>query len=489
MNDVFNVIRGRVKNKADLDNVLEELKLFQDSSDTGVLRDVSSRLFPYEKRYIEHYKGDCDVLICTVGMRESPIILSLLAVMPKTAVLLHTEGSLKTIERIVTDQSVIESGMKLEMVMIDEVDAAKNYRILKEDVLPRTLNRRVRIDPTGGRKIMGTAVGAFAFFFRIPMIYLHAEEKMGVSVPFSGSIRDIDNPFEYFGDIDMKMLKDNFDHGYFGAAFEVCEKLSETVHDAALFTKIGLIRELTEVYSDWDGFVHSRYYKSKKERESSTYLAKRLESIVSRCDRLGFKLLNSKDAERNISFLKALEDNWECRSNITDRFRLIDVYMNANRRAEQGLFDDATARMYRCFEICATLLLEKEGISNLSRIDYESFAQRHDMDVLSIKKRFKELSGFDEPRSPPGLNDQMVLLQIINNPAGKIYAGMNESADKGESIRDKRNRSILAHGTSPISKEDYLSFERETTKIVIVTLGNATFKTLCEQATFPKLMV
>lgn len=111
------------------------------------------------------------------------------------------------------------------------------------------------------------------------------------------------------------------------------------------------------------------------------------------------------------------------------------------------------------------------------------------MDVLSIKKRFKELSGFDEPRSPPGLNDQMVLLQIINNPAGKIYAGMNESADKGESIRDKRNRSILAHGTSPISKEDYLSFERETTKIVIVTLGNATFKTLCEQATFPKLMV
>lgn len=489
MKSIISDIRKKVPDSNDQKQIIEKLDLFNGTSTRDVLSMVSSELFPYEKRYIVPFNAVTDILICTVGMRENPIILSILAVRPKTVILLHTEGSRKTVDSIVNDEDIIKLRTKFETVLIDEVDAAKNFDIFKKEVLPITENKRVRIDPTGGRKIMGTAVGAFAFFYRIPMIYLHAEEKMGISIPFSGNIRNIDNPYEYFGDVDMKLLKDNFDHGYFEAAIETCEKLIGTVRDIGLHSKLLIIKQLAEVYRDWNVFMHSRYYSKPKDREDSTYLAQRLEKIVFECDRFGLRLFEQEDVQKNISFLQGLESGWKCKSNIVDSFRLIDLFMNAGRRAEQGLFDDATARLYRCIEMCANMELEKEGISNLIKIDYEVFAQEHEMDKDSLMSKFHELSGFDEPQSPPGLNDQMFLLQVINNPVGKVYAFMTNSNESGDSIRDKRNRSILAHGTNPIRKEDYEPFERETQKMLISTLGYNDFRQLSEQAIFPKLLI
>lgn len=61
--------------------------------------------------------------------------------------------------------------------------------------------------------------------------------------------------------------------------------------------------------------------------------------------------------------------------------------------------------------------------------------------------------------------------------------------EMSESARDKRNRSILAHGTSPITKEDYLSIERYVKRIMILTIEESEFRTNTKQAAFPKLMI
>lgn len=493
MDNAASEIKKRVNCAEDQKQILEKVKLFEESKDRNELTAISKELFPYEKKYMPCYTGDCDVLICTVGMREAPIILSVLAVKPRKCILLHTKGSLQTVEMIENDVNIKELGVGFERVEIDEVDAAKNYEIMKKQVLKRLGDMsKVRVDPTGGRKIMGTAVGAVAFYFRIPMVYLHAEEKAGISVPFTGSMRDIKNPYEHYGDIDMQLLKYNFDHGYFNSALEICNQLLRTVHDRDIYVKLGFIEKLTEIYLNWNGFVHSQYYKDPKKREEFTYLARRLEAVKNDCSRLDFELIKKEDMEKNIAFLKALEDGWQNKSNIVDVPRLVDIYMNARRRAEQELYDDATARLYRCIEMCGTLLLEKEGIKNVSKItekDYIEFAAKHGMDYDTLISKFKELSGFERPAEKPGLNDQMVLLQIVNNQAARIYAEMNNPEIKGESARDKRNRSILAHGTNPITKEDYLSIEKYVRQIIILTIGDSEFKTNVEQATFPKLMI
>ena len=180
MKDYKKNIKKRVDNDVDRQVVLTALEKFYATSDRSELKGLGDELFPYEKKYIQRYEGDCDTLICTVGMQKAPIILSFIALQPKRGILLHTVGSEKTADEVMDDNVVASLDVRFEKVEIDEVDAAINYRILKDKVLKMLLGGEIRVDPTGGRKIMGTSVGAFAFFFRIPMIYLHAEEKMGI---------------------------------------------------------------------------------------------------------------------------------------------------------------------------------------------------------------------------------------------------------------------------------------------------------------------
>ena len=82
----------------------------------------------------------------------------------------------------------------------------------------------------------------------------------------------------------------------------------------------------------------------------------------------------------------------------------------------------------------------------------------------------------------------MVLLSLTDNQVAKIYFDLKKSTD-AESIMDKRNRSILAHGTNPITKKDYESMELKVRSMIIMTMGKEAFKRLETQAVFPKIMI
>ncbi|RSD33281.1 TIGR02710 family CRISPR-associated CARF protein [Methanohalophilus sp. WG1-DM] len=483
-------IENRVNDSTDCQYVLDRISDFENSDDRTQLVSISKELFSYEKKYFPEYTGNCDVLICTVGMREAPIILSQISVKPKRSILLHTEGSEHVADKIQADPDIKKLNIEFKKIEIDDLDAAHNYNVLKNEVLPQIGNRQnVRIDPTAGRKIMGTAVGSFAFFYRIPMIYLHAEEKMGISVPFTGKICDIENPYDYYGDVDMQILKANFDNGYFDAAAEVCEQLRGKVRDLALGKKLDLLQDFIQVYCDWDRFLHSSFASSAKERKDESYLSDRLKSICADCKRYGIRLVREDDLRQNIEFLEEIENHWKPGTNIVDKFRIVDIFKNAQRRAIQGKYDDATARLYRCLEMCAALLMEKEGVCDINKIDYEKFAADHGMTKEDLFARFKEISNFDSPRSPPGLNDIMTILQVINVPSAHMYGRMNSSDENGENLRDKRNRSLLAHGTNPITREDYNVLFNGTEKIIASTLGKKQFKQLARRSDIPKLLI
>ena len=99
-------IEKRVKDSTDRQYVLEKVSDFENSDDRTQLVSISKELFPYEKKYLPEYKGNCDVLICTVGMREAPIIFSLISVKPKKSILLHTQGSENVADKVL-DLSLI----------------------------------------------------------------------------------------------------------------------------------------------------------------------------------------------------------------------------------------------------------------------------------------------------------------------------------------------------------------------------------------------
>ena len=266
------------------------------------------------------YGKECNILITTVGMREAPIIFSFLALRPKKGILLHTPQSEKTADKVINDHTIASLGIKFKKVEIDEIDAAKNFQILKDQVLSRVKNvSDVFVDPTGGRKVMGASVATFSFFYRIPMVYLHAEEKMSIPVPFSGIIREIANPYDYYGDIELSMLKRHFDRYDFDAALELCGRLEATVNDSNLCLKLQKIAKLIEIYKDWDSFLHSTHFQGNpsKEEIARTRLADRLEELYRKeIKRFGYTLANEKTLEDNIEFLKQLQENWANKKNI-----------------------------------------------------------------------------------------------------------------------------------------------------------------------------
>ncbi|CAI8771703.1 TIGR02710 family CRISPR-associated CARF protein [Methylocaldum szegediense] len=121
--------------------------------------------------------------------------------------------------------------------------------------------------------------------------------------------------------------------------------------------------------------------------------------------------------------------------------RLLDLYRNAERRAAQGRYDDAVARIYRLLEWTAQWLL------------------RRDFGV--------DTSAVPEDFVPPGL-------ELSRTRDGKLQAGLfaawelvgtkldSEAAhfirEERESLRHHvhaRNNSILAHGFTPIGREHW----------------------------------
>lgn len=496
MNNVVSEIKKRVQCKEDQQFILDKIKRFEESKDRNELEGISKELFAYEKKHMPLYTGDCDVLICTVGMREAPIILSVLATKPQKCILLHTKGSLPTVDRIEVDPNLMELDVDFERVEIDEVDAAENYEIMKTQVLKRLGNmRNVRMDPTGGRKIMGTAVGAFAFFFRIPMVYLHAEEKMGINVPFTGRIRDIDNPYVYFGDIELGLVKKSFDNCDFNMALEICGELRITVRDNDIYTLLEIIQDIAVVYRDWDMFMHSKHFGDPKIRKEYVRLSSGLENAMNKIDRfrrnLKSNIVDQELLQKNIDFLKMLESGWKDKKNICDKYRLVDMYLNAGRRAFQNRYDDATARLYRCMEMCSTIELEKYGLDDPAEPNYKVFADKLNMDLSVISSKFEEEMGRVLP-TRLALGDQMIMLGFTsNNIVANLYKRMaaEKKADKSnpDSLMEKRNRSILAHGTNPISREDYEQIESNVVSMINAAIGKEEFNNLSKQAKFPKL--
>jgi CRISPR-associated protein (TIGR02710 family) len=462
---------------------LSLVDIFFGTDNPNERRKISHDLFLYEKKCMLENPMKCDVLIMSVGMQKEPVILSIISTRPKRVFLLHTDGSRTTAEKVMDDPDITSMDVEFKTVEIDEVDVAYNYRLLKDIVNELDGNERVLVDPTGGRKTMGAILGTFAFFFRIPMIYLRAEEIDNTVVPFTGVVCEIENPYTYYGDIELSILKKHFDNYAFDAAIVICDELLNTVKDMALHTKFQIIKEFIELYRDWDAFFHSRHYVNKAEREESANMARRLSDILNvKVNRFGLDFVDKSVVEGNIEFLDRIEQNWRPGMNLCDKFRLVDLLCNADRRAEQGKFDDAAARLYRCLEMCSTVKLEELGLKDVANPDYQVFADANGLSMDIIAKAFNT----DGKWLPEmlALNQQMTLLGLVNEPIVSIYKGMQEGRD---SLMNRRNRSVLAHGTNSIIQRDYDLFRSRTMSIIIKTIGKGEFNVLSDKAMFPKL--
>lgn len=455
----------------------ELLEEFDHTEDWARLKEICTLLAPDEEKFVRLLNRDfidrhheCDVLVSNVGFSPQPIILMTLALRPQKLFLLHTggkkpnrpPGSLKDAE-FIRDNAAIHHlmGEQVYLFEVSEDDTEYNYALYKREIYPHCTDNTC-IDPTGGRKIMSIALATFAFQYRIKMVYVLGHQKKGLIKPFTEKFEIVKDLFEYYGDPSLQLIQDLFNRRNYSAALEAVKKLSETVRNGAIAKKLDVLDRLIQTYLEWDRFAHSQI-----DPELPRLKAGSLEAVRHEMSRFGYRFVNTDELDRNIRFLQKLEDTWAESNNLVDPGRLVDLFLNARRRAEEQKYDDAVARLYRLAEMCFSyVLIHEYQIGKTAKPDYSTILANQKCDLPQLQARFLEKMKRDLPAGNLSADIQARLLTFLNHPVGHKYNDLTEEKDGKLSVMARRNRSILAHGSVPVDRATYEEFRHKINEML-----------------------
>ncbi len=127
--------------------------------------------------------------------------------------------------------------------------------------------------------------------------------------------------------------------------------------------------------------------------------------------------------------------------------RAEDLLLNAERRAAQGRYDDAVARVYRTLELIAQVRLETAYRIKTGDVDLRNVPE-------SVRTSLEHHRSDDGKVQLPLFVAWWLLKEMADQPLGAWFA------EKSPAIQDflgARNSSILAHGDRPIDQTRYES--------------------------------
>lgn len=485
--NIFKKIKKYISNE-DFKKIENLLNNYLDSLSSGgditEINKIKKEIFEFEKKYLpdidEHVnlknKLNPEILLMTVGMQKEPLILSILILKPIVVYLLCTSKSTITVKQIMDDEKIKELGASIHIIEISEDDLTSNYRKINEIII-QNKDRKIVSDPTGGRKMMNTSLSFLSIYFRIPMVYLNGIEFNKNIIPFSERLILIENPLDFYGDIELQLIQEMFNSHYYDAAIKICESLIDKTKDLTTLKKIELLIELIKIYNKWDKFEHSN-------PDVEPNLSKELEEIKRKFERFGLKSNLPENIENNINFLKELEERWsKGKVNMIDEYRIIDIFLNAKRRGsmKQCKYDDAIARLYRIVEMLNTYFLLKFGLKSTEKPDYNNFAKKLSTTKRDIKNKYKEIFNTNLPKERIGLENQKNLLKVLihysKDDSIKFLVNIQESSQFKELMK-KRNRSILAHGTVSLNENDWVNFRDKIEALLIKIFGKSKYNEL-----------
>ena len=485
--------------------------------DRNRLAKIAAQACPFELKYIaalnERRTQELPLqdlnLVTSVGMRIQPILLMLAILRPKAVVFVHTKESRSQAaeiqaspawEDVFAGKSPFTRALK-----IDPTDTTNTYQQLASAVKQGKATNWV-VDITGGQKVMGATLSAFAFWRHIPVVYLSSNETYGIPQPFSERLERIQNPYSTYGDPLLRAAEEAFAECHFGAAVAALQQLRETVCLVEMDHLASVASDIVTGYLLWDRFQHSN-----EDREVADRFYDAFERAKQAYSRFGYRFLDDAVFEGNCDFVRGLKAKYTpSKVALNDEYRLIDVLSNSARRAQQGFFDDAVARLYRATEMVATIMLRKfVPTFNPDKVDwrhlYHSFLKA-DLDKIyaaeSAKLGYRVQTLPD--REQLGVTQQLVLLATLAgaleskkkdcNPnqvaacksARTIYDTYTKAV-KSDNLFALRNRSILAHGTKPLDAELYKKFDGVVRNICRVAIGHKRFQELTRKARFPRL--
>lgn len=410
-------------------------------------------------------EDECEALVLTLGMSYEPLVLSILAFMPKKVLILYTDKSYRLLDDVIGFTGLKASQYSTSKV--DEKNPLQLYKEIKDAYEKWGRPENVYVDFTGGTKPMAAGCAMAGSAIGAKLVYIGSEylDDLKKSDPGSEKLCYIDDPYVVFGDIEKDKAISLFNSMDYILAYKIFEELDRKVPGTKEYNALKFI---SKAYNAWE---------SLDIRGAAVFLNKCLE-IIETEGKLSthfvlYKHKKNLTEQRNV--LKILEkihhanDSKEEKTIVFSNvgYLLANLYQNAIRREKQEKFEMAALLLYRVLEIIEQKRLWNYGIDTS---DAEYTGLRYDEDLLLKKindviKKTRDLNKFSHLEKKIGLLNGYILLAALEDDiftVGKFCnaVDISSSLKKLRSNVEARNKSIFAHGYEFIDKKKYYNFKQ-----------------------------
>lgn len=385
------------------------------------------------------------LLLCTVGGSPEPVTKAVLRHRPARVVFIcsqQTQSLVDGIARAVKTEWPEWNEGCYDLRLIDDhedIDACfRGIRLILRDCRrdQRWHSARMIIDITGGTKPMAAALFSAASLFECEVSYVGGGQRdnEGVGAVESGHERMVRSahPWLTTGYRSVSEAIAFFNACDYAAASQALDRgRSYVPPGSSLKTEMETLQRFCEVFHLWDVFQHGQA-KQKLER----FLPQLNNLVVVPCGSQGpvpggMGPLLRRSLERLEQI--AAEDR---------AFLVEDLIANAERRIDNGRYDDALARLYRAVEAFGQCRLQAHGVPSTKDVPLDTIPPR--------------LRSTLEAQSQNGKVDIAMQhawrwLKELNDEAAPRFAQLGFEGQGGK--LGERNTSILAHGFKPVRKE------------------------------------
>lgn len=412
------------------------------------------------------------ILVVSVGGSLQPIVTSIAQSKPDRVYFLCSRGSSGSVEEICTKAKAENITRKVDI--IDDIDDlnkcyADSLALLQHlrDEFPEA---KIIADYTGGTKSMSAGLAAAALDIENVTLGLVSGARFNLTqvADATQSLRT-SQATRIRLERRLPLISKCFANFDYPAAMSWLEE-ALTLPDISS-EKIAMLQSwlaLARALDSWDKFDHASAWKILcNYRAGYTGLVMFLEAVIWSRKKL--------DTSLHVEELPELSDSPKGHGYES----VEDLYLNAQRRASQGRFDDAVARLYRTLELLAqTRLKLAYGIDTgdivLAKLppemrkEYEKLAEGAGRIRLSLTKAFDLLAKWAE---------------FHDEPLGSLYR--EQYREKLRNFLGIRNKSLMAHGFTPIRADNYRKEELFVKHLLDEAFGRLHLKPYVSRTQFP----
>lgn len=316
----------------------------------------------------------------------------------------------------------------IEEKEIEEINDFEKLHFEYSNIIEELVRRgfvlnKMAVDYTSGTKAMSAALVSAALSKKIgSILYVYGERGEGGRVKSGTERRSSLSPNKIFSEDTLKKAIDYFN----SYRYLTCKELLETsdFHPDHK-QKANLLLQLATIFGFWDKFDFVSAFETLRKIDDELL---KVFQLKNKFENYYKPMLNNLKSERE-SYNK-----------------ILDLVGNANRRAIEGKYDDAIARLYRALEMLGQLEFQKEFHCSTSDVIIDKIPEK-----LRENIKFKYLDKKSNKIKIP-LFGTYDILADSDNEIGLLF---RENWDKIQRLISLRNESILAHGNVPLHKDHF----------------------------------